>query len=301
MKKILTDLKAYVFFLDRGVFLTTSLLTTAGILVNYGLNMNAGISKLPSQLQLISWYGIFLAAFSLPYLCCFIFQKKNYFSHRNFLWILFLGPILFAWKMYYNPHFHFSPYFAENVFWNRVVYFPFKLFVIAAGLFLFWFAFDRNQPFYGCSAKDFNPKPYFIMLVIMLPLIAAASTQPDFLAMYPKLKSIRIFTSQHPEAWYKLLYELSYGIDFVSIELYFRGFLVLAFVKYAGKDAILPMASFYCTIHYGKPVGECISSFFGGLLLGVVTYHSRTIYGGLMVHLGIAWLMELGGYLGSRL
>ncbi len=75
--------------------------------------------------------------------------------------------------------------------------------------------------------------------------------------------------------------------------------MILAFVKYAGKHAILPMALFYCTIHFGKPLGECISSFFGGIILGVVTYHTRTIWGGLIVHLGIAWLMELGGYLGN--
>ena len=54
---------------------------------------------------------------------------------------------------------------------------------------------------------------------------------------------------------------------------------------------------FYCTIHFGKPLGECISSFFGGLLLGIITFHTSAIWGGLIVHLGIAWLMELGGYL----
>jgi hypothetical protein len=55
------------------------------------------------------------------------------------------------------------------------------------------------------------------------------------------------------------------------------------------------MAIFYCTIHFGKPLGECISSFFGGIILGVVSYHTRTIFGGFMVHVGIAWLMELAG------
>jgi hypothetical protein len=40
--------------------------------------------------------------------------------------------------------------------------------------------------------------------------------------------------------------------------------------------------------------------FFGGLILGIVVYHTRTIVGGLMVHLGIAWMMELGGYLGHQ-
>ena len=35
-----------------------------------------------------------------------------------------------------------------------------------------------------------------------------------------------------------------------------------------------------------------------GMLLGIVVYHTRSIFGGLMVHLGIAWLMEIGGYFG---
>ena len=76
---------------------------------------------------------------------------------------------------------------------------------------------------------------------------------------------------------------------------------MLAFAKWAGKEAILPMAIFYCTIHFGKPMGECISSYFGGIILGVVTYHTKTILGGFIVHVGIAWLMELGGYFGNEL
>jgi hypothetical protein len=171
--------------------------------------------------------------------------------------------------------------------------------VIVLALLTVWRAFDRHQPFYGLSYKDFSLKPYLLMLLIMVPLIAAASTQPDFLAMYPKLHNVAFLAGERNSGWYKVLYELSYGIDFVGIELFFRGFLVLAFVKWVGKDAILPMAIFYCTIHFGKPLGECISSFFGGLILGVVTYHTRSIIGGLIVHLGIAWLMELGGYLGN--
>src|SRR5438477_359159 len=142
--------------------------------------------------------------------------------------------------------------------------------------------------------------PYLLMLVCMIPLIAAASTQPDFLAMYPKLKSVMHLAEHIRLSWFhKLLFELSYGSDFFGIEIFFRGFLILAFVRWAGMDAILPMACFYCTIHFGKPLGECISSYFGGLLLGIVVYNTRSIYGGLIVHLGIAWLMEIGGYMGN--
>jgi membrane protease YdiL (CAAX protease family) len=131
----------------------------------------------------------------------------------------------------------------------------------------------------------------------MVPLIAAAATLPDFLTVYPKFQQVLFLSQPQRNGWYQLLYELAYGSDFVSIELFFRGFLILAFARWAGKDAILPMALFYCTIHFGKPLGECISSFFGGLILGVITFHTRSIWGGLMVHLGIAWMMELVGYL----
>jgi len=63
------------------------------------------------------------------------------------------------------------------------------------------------------------------MLVIMLPLITAASTQPDFLTMYPKLKLIAgVYNESGMSWWHKLLFELSYGSDFISIELFFVDF-----------------------------------------------------------------------------
>lgn len=135
----------------------------------------------------------------------------------------------------------------------------------------------------------------------MLPLITLASSQKDFLAVYPKLQSIENMPGNETlNWWHKLLYELSYGTDFITIEFFFRGFLVLAFVKWAGKDVILPMACFYCSIHFGKPLGECISSYFGGIILGIIVYNTRSVWGGLLVHLGVAWLMELGGYIGKN-
>ena len=45
-------------------------------------------------------------------------------------------------------------------------------------------------------------------------------------------------------------------------------------------------------------MAEAISSFFGGTLLGIVAYNTGSIWGGLIVHLGIAWMMEIGGWVG---
>jgi hypothetical protein len=140
-----------------------------------------------------------------------------------------------------------------------------------------------------------------VLLLAVLPLVGLAATQHDFQQVYPKLHNLAFLDSVAHPAWpWKLLYELSYGLDFLDIELFFRGLLVIALLRFAGTDAILPMAAFYCTIHFGKPLAECISSFFGGLILGVLAARTRSIFGGLIVHLGLAWAMELAGWIAQN-
>jgi hypothetical protein len=168
--------------------------------------------------------------------------------------------------MSYNFNFLLSSDPLKNTYWNAVVYWPLKLAVISFLLWVIWLINDRKQSFYGLTTKGFKSKPYFILLFLMIPLIAAASFQKDFLQLISKISKHPFFKEVMMAGFiYKFIYEISYGIDFVGIELFFRGFLILAFVKWAGKHAILPMALFYCTIHFGKPLAECISSFFGGL------------------------------------
>jgi hypothetical protein len=298
MRKIIGYLKEYGFELDKTILLSCCSMIVMLIFCNYYFGISTYLSKRPFFVAYAGWYFLFLFAFSFPYTLSFLYNKKTYSLDKKFIVLLLVAPTIFAWKMAASFDFSLSSHTSDNNYYNQVLYWPLKLMVMVVCLFILWRVFNKEQPFYGISTKGFKAKPYALMLLIMLPLIAAASTQPDFLAMYPKLKNIAPLIKEN-EDWKKLVYELSYGSDFIGIELYFRGFLVLAFAKWVGKDAILPMALFYCTIHFGKPLGECISSFFGGLILGVVTYHSRTIWGGLMVHLGIAWLMELGGYIGN--
>ncbi len=299
MKTIVGYLKDYFRTVDKRILSLSIIFIACLILINYYFKLNDRINTYSEVLQYASWYIVFLIAFSFAYLLLVYFKKATIFNNRSFLLLLFLAPLLFAWKMAASVDLIHTSNELYNNYWNKVIYWPFKLIVILAALFIVWRVFDRQQKFYGLTLQKFVAKPYLIMLLIMIPLIAAASTQLDFLAMYPKLKTVQFLADKENSGWYKLIYELSYGSDFFTIELFFRGFVVLAFSKWVGKDAILPMAIFYCTIHFGKPLGECISSFFGGIILGVVILHTRTIFGGLMVHLGIAWLMELGGYLGN--
>ena len=295
MKKILAYLKSYWHFLDKPAFLICTAFISIAIFINYYWGLYRSLNTWDTTWQYVGWYTVFLAAFAFGYLVILFFRPRQLPS--DFWVLMLLAPVLFSWKMAADVELFQTGNFLKDAYWNRVIYWPAKLLIITLALALIWKLFREQQPFYGLNRKDFRAGPYLIMLLVMVPLIAAASTQPDFLNTYPKLKNIGFLDDANGA--YKLLYELSYGSDFFTIELFFRGFLVLAFARWVGRDAILPMALFYCTIHFGKPLGECISSYWGGLLLGVVTYHTRSILGGLMVHVGIAWLMELGGYLGN--
>jgi hypothetical protein len=219
--------------------------------------------------------------------------------------MLVLAPLYFAFKMI---HWDFLPLLPAGLSqpWARyaliVLQLPAKLLLLLALIYGCWKArLLRGGDAWeaaGLTRRGFTVRPYFFLLLCLVPLIALASTQPDFLRVYPKVKNIAFLSGYAHPIWpWKLLYELTYGLDFLSIELFFRGFLVIGLVRYAGTSAILPMAAFYCTIHFGKPLGECISSFFGGLILGVLAARTRSILGGLMVHLGLAWMMEIGGWL----
>jgi hypothetical protein len=301
MKSIISYLREYFYEVDKKILVLVTELTALLIFLNYYYRIDHAISDRHSfAYSFISRYFIFLIAFALPYLLYVLLKQKKYFTQPPFILLLVIAPAIFSLKIALNIPLHFSENSNWNDYWNTIFYWPLRLVVVAAILFIIWKLADRDQPLYGVTIRKLQFKPYILMLLIMLPLIVAASTQPDFLAMYPKLKLIAgVYNEAGMNWWHKLLFELSYGSDFISIELFFRGFLILAFIKWAGKDAILPMACFYCTIHFGKPLGECISSYFGGMILGIVVYHTRSIIGGLMVHLGIAWLMELGGYIGN--
>lgn len=162
-------------------------------------------------------------------------------------------------------------------------------------VFVFWWFRDRKeQRLYGLKLHPEHNKTYGLMFLAMIPLVVGASFTEGFQSYYPTVKKILHYCQNSPfkYAWVAL-YEFCYGQEFLHIEFFFRGFLILAFVKYAGSRAILPAAVFYCFIHFGKPAGECISSFFGGLILGVLSYRSQSIAAGIWIHLGIALLMEL--------
>lgn len=292
----------------HGGLLIFSLLYTALIIfLNYRFGIEPKILyNISNKLYRFSgFYLVYLIAFAVPYLVIFLIKGKQIVEWKFLLFLILFAPAVFAVKVSFTGVTQFIQSNMTGVggkYYAIVANLPSKLMVVIMLLTFVWWLGDYQRPFFGVTTKDFNTTPYLLMLLIMMPLITWASFQHDFLLTYPKLKQVAFINaySKYPW-WHALLFEIAYGIDFITIELFFRGFLVLAFVRHAGQDAIIPMAVFYCSIHFGKPLAECISSFFGGLLLGIIVYKTGSITGGLMVHLGIAWMMEAGGYLGNLL
>ncbi|MEQ9188363.1 MAG: hypothetical protein RLP15_11555 [Cryomorphaceae bacterium] len=193
--------------------------------------------------------------------------------------------------------------YQEQRYLARILFNSIGTLVVFSGLGMLYFFRDRGkvEGFYGLrlTSKQ-NLLPYFGLLTLMLPLLFWASTQAHFLETYP------IFNAAEYKAVFGLtlhqmtaLFEGLYLLDFIRIELLFRGALVIGLSRFLGKDAVLPMVVMYCMLHINKPLGEAISSIFGGYVLGVIALYQRHIIGGCIVHIGVAGLMELLAYWAS--
>lgn len=306
MTDFLSYLKEYLRNSSLKALLFIVLFVSLLIFINYQFGIESRIRSLhpwyASLLSFFLFYG-FVLFFTWALQFSFGHPPRTLLHNRPFLYLLLLAPLYFSSKMVHWDLSFLVPS-AWPASWNHYAQIVIQLPAKLALLLLFLWGCrkwdDRVDSFYGLTTKNFKAGPYFLLLLCMVPLIVLASTRPDFLHAYPKVRSIYFLNGYTKPVWpWGLLYEISYGLDFLSIELFFRGLLVIGLVRYAGPYVILPMAAFYCTVHFGKPLGECISSFFGGLVLGVIAWRTRSIFGGLIVHLGIAWLMELGGWLGN--
>lgn len=186
-----------------------------------------------------------------------------------------------------------------SVFWYKIVYNTYGWFTILLMLVIMKLIFDRKEDFgiYGLRFRKVDYRPYVIMFLAMVPIVFIATYLPGFLDYYPTYKRVGAprFAGYYglPVYLCKLFYESVYLLDFMNTEVFFRGFLVIGLSKLLGKNVILPMAATYAVLHFGKPMGETISSVFGGYILGIIALYSRNIWGGVFIHGGIAFLMEL--------
>jgi len=127
---------------------------------------------------------------------------------------------------------------------------------------------------------------YGACLLVVVPVMLLVATQPDFGTYYP-------FYKQSSRSWQDfLMWEAIYFLQFLSLEMFFRGFIVGALRKTLGSAAIFAMAVPYCMIHYGKPYLEAQGAIVAGIVLGSLAMRTRSIYAGFLVHITVAGMMD---------
>jgi membrane protease YdiL (CAAX protease family) len=128
---------------------------------------------------------------------------------------------------------------------------------------------------------------YGVCLAIVIPVLLLVAHQPDFGSYYP-------FYKQSSRSVFDFLaWEAMYWVQFFSLELFFRGWMVGALRRTLGSSAIFVMAVPYCMIHYGKPYLEAHGAIVAGVVLGSLAMRTRSIYAGFLLHISVAAGMDL--------
>ena len=311
MKKVLHYLTEYQRkHFDWKVYSTILVFLTICIVFNYRFDFEDGVIDSYTG-RPIKWLWMFLfqgGPFLVVCLILYAFGKsKTWLTSQNYWLKFFVGFGLLALdRSFYGFNFIAdslhrleAPFVMRCINWSSSL-----ILVVIPMLILYQFLEkDEEKNWYGLVWKKFDPKPYLILLGIAAIFIVAGSFLSDIQSAYPKYRLARPELFMRHTGWPEwsaaTLFEFCYGSNFISVELIFRGFLIYAFSRTLGSWAVLPMVASYAFLHFGKPLGESISSIFGGYVLGIISYNSRNIWGGIFIHLGVAWLMELFGWLQS--
>jgi hypothetical protein len=128
---------------------------------------------------------------------------------------------------------------------------------------------------------------YAAMFLAVLPVTYGVSFSDAFLRTYPRYEGAGDSMEQF------VIWGIAYGLQFLMLEFFFRGFALFALARHMGSTAIFVMVVPYGMIHLSKPLPEALGSILTGIVLGTISLRTRSIYGGVLVHVGVAWSMEI--------
>ena len=128
---------------------------------------------------------------------------------------------------------------------------------------------------------------YVVLFLCVLPAVILASRTPSFRQTYP---FYRLANRSTFDLW---AWEGLYAAQFVSLEFFFRGFILNGLRRALGSNAIFVMIVPYCMIHYGKPLPETLGAIGAGLILGTLAMRTKSIWGGVLIHIGVAMTMDV--------
>ena len=137
-------------------------------------------------------------------------------------------------------------------------------------------------------------KFYILLILVLIAGVAVGSFNDGFANFYP-------FYKLAYRSWFDLLiWELLYLSQFVALEFFFRGFLLHSLRVPMGSLSIAVMCIPYMMIHFSKLPLEAAGAVFFGFALGVLALKSRSIWGGVMIHVSVALTMDVAAIIQTK-
>ena len=131
----------------------------------------------------------------------------------------------------------------------------------------------------------------FALLYVPLAVIVIVVAQtPAFQMMYPFYRDPIGFGDAS-------VWALLYALQFFALEFFFRGFLCHGVRDVLGRHTIVLMTVPYVMIHFPKPMFEALGAMAAGLVLGFLSLRTRSIALGVLLHVAVAWTMDVAALL----
>ena len=147
---------------------------------------------------------------------------------------------------------------------------------------------QRIRDYHVAPVGFLRHMPIYVFLFLwILPAVVFASTTESFRHTYPFYKLANRSSAD------LAMWEAFYAIQFLSLEFFFRGFMLQGLRARLGSNAIFVMIVPYCMIHYGKPLPETLGAIGAGIILGTLAMRTRSIWGGVVIHVAVALTMDV--------
>lgn len=122
--------------------------------------------------------------------------------------------------------------------------------------------------------------------LVLLPLLIWAAHREEYQEMYPFFFYARYGCGQ------LMLWWLFYGLYYLGVEFFFRGFLLFGLFPKIGNLAIAVSTIPYVMVHFAKPSSEAVGSIIAGILLCYMALRSGSIWGGFLLHWVVGMTMD---------
>ena len=258
-----------------------------------------GKGNAPTSNRILNSVLLFVVIYFLVAVPVLIFQgkykeiSKPHFYLKGLVLMVIIGiSAIFSWRE--KLDLTNMPFPEQNFIFKSLWRMSNLIFVMPVLILLRVFVDKKVKGLYGLCSGNHHIKAYLSLFIVILPILITVSFTPGFLSYYPIGKPWRFEGLFGNPVWLNTtIFETIYMSDFVMVELIFRGALVIGMGTAIGRSAILPMVAVYVALHFGKPVMETISAIFGGLFLGALAFQTKHIWGGVIIHIGIALAIEL--------